>query len=377
MLTCEQRQLIHDDFVKATDFLGTTYRAYEQLIIADPSNRLDHITNWDKALGKVRNCFKCIETCVVSDNYFISVTGLPPAPYPESQPIQSALEWTSPEDLTSHAWLKVDSVNRLLDQPEMYHSSIATSNTSKWPTPRGSTTPVTMATAFHLIEKMPSTLTGAQTMQALNLINKSLNTNGSIIRRPTPMRIVDQPVNKSESSAEQTQDQPVTPVSFASATQVRMDIAVPSPVGQGVPQVQPVWVPPSQITSVASMANVTVSMASQQSGTLATTQPQQQTEQCRKCGKKNHPTSCCHQKVTCRKSKGKDHSAKFCSMLNQEELKCTFCGKTKHPMENCKARKKAEKKIQKELKAKRTSMVTSTAVSTTSSRTLPLSQAKP
>ena len=49
------------------------------------------------------------------------------------------------------------------------------------------------------------------------------------------MRIVDQPVDKSESSAEQTQNQPVTPVSFASATQVRRDIAVPSPVGQGVP----------------------------------------------------------------------------------------------------------------------------------------------
>ena len=45
MLTHEQRQLSHDDFVKATDFLGTTYRAHEQLIIADPSNRLDHITN--------------------------------------------------------------------------------------------------------------------------------------------------------------------------------------------------------------------------------------------------------------------------------------------------------------------------------------------
>ena len=101
MLTHKQRQLIHDDFVKATDFLGTTYRAYEQLINADPNNRLDHMTNQDKALGKVRNCVKCMETCVVFDNYFRSVTGLPPAPYPEGQPSQSALEQTSPEDLTS------------------------------------------------------------------------------------------------------------------------------------------------------------------------------------------------------------------------------------------------------------------------------------
>ena len=35
------------------------------------------------------------------------------------------------------------------------------------------------------------------------------------------MRIVDQPVDKSESSAEQTPNQHVTPVSFASSTQVR------------------------------------------------------------------------------------------------------------------------------------------------------------
>ena len=102
-------KLIHDDFIKATDFLGTTYRAYEQLIIADPSNRLDHMTNWDKALGKVRNCFKHIETCVVSDNYFRSVTGLPPAPYPKSQPIQSALEWTSTWrfDVTCTTWSRL------------------------------------------------------------------------------------------------------------------------------------------------------------------------------------------------------------------------------------------------------------------------------
>ena len=117
----------------------------------------------------------------------------------------------------------------------MYHDGIAASNTSKLPTPRGPTTPVTMAMAFHLIEQMPYTLTGAQTAQTLNLLHKSLSTSRSIIRRPTPMRIVDQPVEKSESSAEQTQDQPVTPVSFASTTQVRMDIAVPSPVCQGVP----------------------------------------------------------------------------------------------------------------------------------------------
>ena len=255
----------------------------------------------------------------------------------------------------------------------MYHDGNAMSNTSNLPTPRGSTTPVTMATAFCPIEKTPPTSTGAQSTQVshsqvLNLLHKSPRSSGSIIGRPTPMRIVDQPVDKSESSAGQTPNQPVTPVSFASTTQVRMDIAVPSPVGQGVPQVPPVWVPLSQITSVASMANVAASITSQQSMTLVTTQPQQQTEQCQKCGKKNHPTVCCHKKVTCRKCKGKDHSTKFCSTPSQEELKCTFCGKTKHSADTCKAKKKAEKKLEKEMKAKRTSTVTSATMSTTSCR---------
>ena len=321
-----------------------------------------------------------METCIVSDNYFRLVTyRFSPTPYPEGQPSQSPLEQTSPEDLTLLAQLEVDSVHRLLDQPEMYHDRNATSNTSNLPTPRGSTTPVTMATAFHPIEKMPPTLTVAQLTQVshsqvLNLLHKSPSINGSIIRRPTPMRIVDQPVDRSESSAGQTPNQPVTLDSFASTTQVRMDIAVPLPVGQGVPQVPPVWVPLSQITSVASTANVAVSMTSQQSMTLVTTQPQQQTEQCQRCGKKNHPTLCCCKKVTCRK--GKDHSAEFCSAPSQEELKCTFCGKTKHSAEMCKAKKKAEKRLEKGMKA-RTSTVTSATVSTTSLRTPLVPQVQP
>ena len=122
----------------------------------------------------------------------------------------------------------------------MYHNGNTMSNTSNPPTSRGSTTPVTMATAFCPIEEMPPTLTGAQLTQVshsqvLNLLHKSRSTSGSITGRPTPMRIVDQPVDKSESSAGQTLNQPVTPVSFVSTTQVRMDTAVPLPVGQGVP----------------------------------------------------------------------------------------------------------------------------------------------
>ena len=72
------------------------------------------------------------------------------------------------------------------------------------------------------------------------------------------VKIVEQPMDKSDSSTAQTQRQPVTPVSFASTTQVRMDTVVPQTVSQVTPQVPPVCVPLSQITSVASMANVAV-----------------------------------------------------------------------------------------------------------------------
>ena len=119
-------------------------------------------------------------------------------------------------------------------------------------------------------------------------------------------------------------------------------------------------------------------MISQQSGTSAATQPQQQTyAQCKKCGKKNHSTACCCKKVTWKQCKGKDHSSKFCTIPSQQELKCTFCGKSKHSTENCKARKKAEKKFEKELRAKKTPMVASTATSTMSLGAPPLSQAQP
>ena len=55
-----------------------------------------------------------------------------------------------------------------------------------------------------------------------------------------------------------------------------MDTVVPPTVSQVIPKVPPVWLPLSQITSVASTANVAASLISQQSGTSATTQPQQQ-----------------------------------------------------------------------------------------------------
>ena len=253
------------------------------------------------------------------------------------------------------------------------------SNTLTPPTPRESITPVTMAKAFCPLEKMLPVSLGAQSTQvlhtqALNLLQDSQVAEESTVRKPMPVKIVEQLMDQSDSSTAQTQRQPVTLVTFVSTTQVRMDTVVPPTVSQVIPQIPPVLVPLLQITSVASMANVAVSLISQQSGTSAATWPQQQTNmQCKKCGKKNHSTAHCHKKVTCKQCKGKNHSSKFCTAPSQQELKCTFFGKSKHSTENCKARKKAEK----ELRAKRTPTVTSTATSSMSLGAPPLSQAQP
>ena len=164
----------------------------------------------------------------------------------------------------------------------MYHDGNTTSNMSTPPTPRGSITPVTMAKAFCPIEKM-SPVSGAQSTQvshtqALNLLQDSQVAEESTVRKPMPVNIVEQPMDQSDSSTAQTQIQPVTPVSFASTTQVRMGMVVPPTVSQVIPEVPPVWVPLSQITSVASTANAAASLISQQSGTSAATQNQQQTD---------------------------------------------------------------------------------------------------
>ena len=161
----------------------------------------------------------------------------------------------------------------------MYHDRNATSNMSTLPTPGGSITPVTIAKAFHPVEKTPPVSlrdksTQVTHTQALNLLQDSKVTEKSTVRKPTLVKIVEQPMDQSDSSKAQTQRQPVTPVSFASTTQVRMDIVVPPTVSQVIPQVPTVQVPLSHITTVASMANMAASLISQQSGTSATTQPQ-------------------------------------------------------------------------------------------------------
>ena len=63
MLLLNDRHQIHLDLVTATDFLGKTYRAYEDLIMAHPANCHAHLANHGKDLERVRKCFRRIETC--------------------------------------------------------------------------------------------------------------------------------------------------------------------------------------------------------------------------------------------------------------------------------------------------------------------------
>ena len=57
---------------------------------------------------------------MVSDNYFRSVSGLPPAPYPDQPLTQLALEQNNSDHLTKLARLEVESILRTLEQPGMY-----------------------------------------------------------------------------------------------------------------------------------------------------------------------------------------------------------------------------------------------------------------
>ena len=237
------------------------------------------------------------------------ISGLPPAPYLEHQPSQAALEQNSLEYLMSLAQLEVNSVNSLLEQSEMYQDGNTASNTLTPPMPQGSITPVTMAKGFHPIGRTPpvspaTQLTQVSHTQALNLLESQVATE-TIVQKLTPVNLVDQSMAQPSSSTSLTQEQPVKLVSFASTTQIRMDTVVHPPVSQMPPQVLPLWVLLSQITSVASTSNMASSLTSHQTEMLATSQNQQWTElQCRKSAKKNHSTTHCCKKVTCKQCKG-------------------------------------------------------------------------
>ena len=88
--------------------------------MADPANHITHLQSHDEDLERVRKCFKRLETFMVPDNYFRSVSGLPPAPYLEQQLSQLALKQNSSDHLKYLARLEVNSILRTLEQPGMY-----------------------------------------------------------------------------------------------------------------------------------------------------------------------------------------------------------------------------------------------------------------
>ena len=98
--------------------------------MADPVNHIAHLKSHDEDLERVRKCFKRLETFMVSDNYFRSVSGLPPAPYPEQQLSQLDVKQNSSDYLTTLVRLEVHSILRTLEQPGMYVDRSAASNQS-------------------------------------------------------------------------------------------------------------------------------------------------------------------------------------------------------------------------------------------------------
>ena len=135
MLLLQNCNKIHEDFIEATDFLGKMYQAHEDLILANPANCITHFKSCDKDLERVRKCFKRLETFMVSDNYFRSVSGLAPAPFLEQQLSQLALEQNNSDYLTTLARLEVHLILRTVEQPGMYVDRSIMSNQSSPITP--------------------------------------------------------------------------------------------------------------------------------------------------------------------------------------------------------------------------------------------------
>ena len=350
MLMLHDSHQVHLDFVKATDLLGTIFSAYEDLISADPVNHTTHLTNHNTHLDSARKCFKWLETYVVSDNYFRSISGLPPAPYAESQPSQTELEKNSPNYLTSLANLEVNSILRTLGQPDMYINKNAMSSqlTSGTPLANESEKGMSMEKAddhspgFRPINQSASENKVQESTQVAHSQGMALTetqaTPGQTIHQLTPVNIVDPApaVSKVNTVTMPCVQQSVMPVSLASTTQVWTDVPVPPTVNPTVPTVSTTRVPLSQIQVWLVPLN-----------TMHSSQPQDQNaDPCRKCGKNSHPMARCCKRVMCKKCKGKDHNTRFCTGATAPDNKCTFSRKGKHTTENCRARKRAEKEAE-------------------------------
>ena len=296
---------------------------------------------------------------MVSDNYFRSVSGLPPVPYPDQPLTQLALEQNNSDHLTKLARLEVESILRTLEQPGMYVDGNAMSNQlphvaparsgSQQGTPSRWKTASTLMDlkegkhnppfAFHPINRPSSSVQVSSSSQVTQTPGMTplgtQSTQEMTQHRPTSMHIVDPAVTAITSAKTILCIQLTnTPVSFASTTQVRMDAPIPPTVNAVAPSTSMEPVPVLQNPGVSSMVNA-----------QGTSQPQDcNSDRCRKCGKKNHKTDKCKKKTSCKKCKSKEHKTMFCTVDPVPDQLCTFCGKSKHTAECCRAHKRAEKK---------------------------------
>ena len=234
---------------------------------------------------------------MVSDNYFRSVSGLPPAPYPDQPLTQLALEQNNSDHLTKLARLEVDSILRTLEQPGMYVDGSATSNQSPpvtparsgsqqgtpsrwtttstlmdlkegynsiWTSERQDTGPGPMKhnppLAFHPINRPSSSVQVSSSPQVTQTPGMALlgtqSTQEMTLHRPTPMHIMD-PAVTAVTSAKTIPCVQLTNtlVSFASTTQVRMDVPIPPTVNSVAPSTSMEPVPILQNPGVSSTVN--------------------------------------------------------------------------------------------------------------------------
>ena len=313
---------------------------------------------------------------MVSDNYFRSVSGLPPTPYLDQPPTQLALKQNNSDHLTKLARLEVESILRTLEQPGMYVDGSTASNQSPPMTParsglqQGTPSRWTATSAlldlkegynsiwtserqdagpgptkhnppltFCPINRPSSSVQVSSSPQVTHTQGMALletqSTQETSLHRPTPMHIGDPAVTAVTSAKTIPCVQLTnTPVSFASTTQVRMDVPIPPTVNSVAPSTSMEPVPILQNPGVSSMVNA-----------QGTSQPQDcNIDPCSKCGKKNHKTDKCKKKTSCKRCKSKEHKTMFCTVDPVPDQSCTFCGKSKHTAEHCRACKKAEKK---------------------------------
>ena len=258
--------------------------------MADPANCITH-------LERVRKCFKRLETFIVSDNYFRSVSGQPPAPYPDQPLTQLALKQNNSDHLTKLARLEVDSILRTLEQPGMYVDGSAVSNqlppmtparsgsqqgtpsrqtamsalmdlkegyNSIWTSERQDTGPGPMkhnpSSAFCPIKRPASSVQVSSSPQVTHTQGISLletqSTQEMTLCRPTPVHIMDPAVTAITSAKTILCVQLTnTPVSFMSTSQVRMDVPIPPTVNSVAPSTSMEPVPILQNPGVSSTVN--------------------------------------------------------------------------------------------------------------------------